>query len=107
VIKDNEIDLALQLINGLARGEFKPETYRDEYRQRVLELVESKVAGKEITTTPAAAPRSSQVIDLAEALRQSLAKRGAADKKPLAKAKSASPPRRAEAAPRKAQAGRK
>jgi hypothetical protein len=51
------------------------------------------------------------VIDLAEALRQSLAKRGVesgdGDKKPLAKAKPAGAPRRAEPAPRKAQAGRK
>jgi DNA end-binding protein Ku len=107
-IKEGEIDLALQLIKGLARDEFKPEDYRDEYRQRVLALVEGKVAGKEITTAPAVAPRASQVIDLADALRQSLAKRAAAEKRPLAKAKAPSAPRRAEtAAPRKAQAGRK
>jgi DNA end-binding protein Ku len=111
-IKDNEIDLALQLINGLAGDDFKPENYRDEYRQRVMAMIDEKVAGKEITSAPAPAARSSQVIDLAEALRQSLAKRGAtervaADKKPLAKAKPARPARREEAAPRKAQAGRK
>jgi DNA end-binding protein Ku len=106
-IKDNEIELALQLINGLASDDFKPEQYRDEYRQRVIELVESKVAGKEITTAPTPTPKSSQVIDLAEALRQSLAKRGAADKKPLAKAPPAVAARRAEAVPRKAHAGRK
>ena len=111
-IKDNEIDLALQLINGLASDDFKPENYQDEYRQRVMAMIDEKVAGKEITTAPAPAAKSSQVIDLAEALRQSLAKRGATDrvaaeKKPLAKAKPDVAPRRAEAAPRKAQAGRK
>jgi DNA end-binding protein Ku len=107
-IRENEIELALQLISGLASDDFKPEHYRDEYRQRVLDLIESKVAGKEITTAPAPAPKASQVIDLAEALRQSLAKRGAAEKKPLAKAKpAAAVARRPEAAPRKAQAGRK
>ncbi len=111
-IKDSEIDLALQLITGLARDDFKPEDYRDEYRQRVTAMIDEKVAGREITTAAAPAPKSSQVIDLAEALRQSLAKRGAterdgADKKPLAKAKPASAARRVEAAPRKAQAGRK
>ena len=111
-IKDNEIDLALQLITGLASDDFKPENYQDEYRQRVMAMIDEKVAGKEITTAPAPAAKSSQVIDLAEALRQSLAKRGATDrvaaeKKPLAKAKPASAPRRAEVAPRKVQAGRK
>ena len=111
-IKDSEIDLALQLITGLASDDFKPENYQDEYRQRVMAMIDEKVAGKEITTAPAPAARSSQVIDLAEALRQSLAKRGAAqsdadEKKPLAKAPPASAGRRAEPAPRKAQAGRK
>jgi DNA end-binding protein Ku len=110
-IKDNEIDLALQLISGLASDDFKPENYQDEYRQRVMAMIDEKVAGKEITTAPAPAARTSQVIDIAEALRQSLAKREAAggedDKKPLARAKAASAARRVEAAPRKAQAGRK
>ena len=111
-IKDNEIDLALQLINGLASDDFKPENYQDEYRQRVMAMIDEKVAGKEITTAPAPAAKSSQVIDLAEALRQSLAKRGAtervaAEKMPLAKAKPDGASRRAEAIPRKAQAGRK
>ncbi len=110
-VKDAEIDLALQLITGLARDDFKPENYRDEYRARVMAMIEDKVAGKEITTAPAPAAKDSRVIDLAEALRQSLAKRGAehgdAEKKPLAKAKPGSAPRRAEPAPRKAQAGRK
>jgi DNA end-binding protein Ku len=111
-IKDNEIDLALQLINGLARDDFKPEDYHDEYRERVMAMIDQKVAGKEITNAPAPAAKSSQVIDLAEALRQSLAKRGetervAAEKKPLARAKPAGTAGREEVAPRKAQAGRK
>jgi DNA end-binding protein Ku len=110
-IRDNEIDLALQLISGLARDDFKPEHYQDEYRQRVMAMIDKKVAGEEITTAPTPEVKTSQVIDLAEALRPSLAKRGAAedgdDKKPLAKAKPDGAPRRVESAPRKAQAGRK
>ncbi len=106
-IRDNEIALAVQLIEGLASDDFKPENYRDEYRDRVMQMIEGKVAGKEITTVPAPEPRSSKVIDLEEALRQSLAKRGTAEKKPLARAKAASAPGRPETAPKKAQAGRK
>lgn len=106
-IRDNEIDLALQLIKGLATDEFKPESYQDEYRQRVLALINSKVEGKEITTAPVPAAKGPQVIDLMEALKESLAKRVPAGKKPLAKAGKAAPARRTEAPARRAQAGRK
>jgi len=113
-IRDGELQLALQLIDGLSSDAFNPEKYRDEYRERVLELVNQKVEGKEVTAAGPQAQRA-QVIDLMEALKQSLAKRvaaqpaaqpaapaAAAEKKPLAKVK------RAEPAPSKrAQAGKK
>src|SRR5436853_3057872 len=38
-IKEGELQLALQLIDGLSSDAFNPEKYRDEYRERVLELV--------------------------------------------------------------------
>jgi DNA end-binding protein Ku len=98
-IRPGELDLALKLIDGLSGEDFKPEQYRDEHRERVLELVGKKVAGQEITVAGAPPPRP-QVIDLMEALAASLAKRP--EKKPLAKA------RRPEApAARRAQAGKK
>jgi DNA end-binding protein Ku len=105
-IREGEVELALQLIKGLASDEFHPENYADDYRQRVLDLVNEKVEGKEVTVTAAPeAPRSSQVVDLMAALKASLEKQG---KKPLAKAKPAEAKRAAEASPpRKAQAGRK
>jgi DNA end-binding protein Ku len=113
-IRDGELDLALQLINGLSSETFSPDRYADEYRHRVLGMINQKVEGQEITISEAPAPRA-QVIDLMEALKESLAKRGvspedAAAKKPPAKAGSA--PAKAKpaeaAAPRKrAQGGRK
>src|SRR6184192_464548 len=48
-IKPGELDLAGQLIDGLSNDEFHPEQYEDEYRQRVLDLVNQKVEGKEVT----------------------------------------------------------
>jgi len=115
-IKEGELDLALQLINGLASETFSPDRYTDEYRHRVLEMVNKKAEGQEITVAEPAAPRA-QVIDLMEALKESLAKRGlpaeAADaKKPPTKAgtgAAAAKPKAAEAtAPKKrAQGGRK
>jgi DNA end-binding protein Ku len=70
-IKSGELDLALRLIDELSTKEFKPEQYKDEYRDRLLEVVESKVQGKEITSIAPQEQRT-QVIDLMEALKQSL-----------------------------------
>jgi DNA end-binding protein Ku len=102
-IKPGELDLALKLIEGLANEEFRPDQYRDAYRERVLQHVQKKIEGQEVTVAAAPAPRP-QVIDLMEALKASLAKRP--EKKPLAKAKRPEEP--VPAAPtRRAQAGGK
>ena len=111
-IREGELDLALQLINGLASETFSPDRYADEYRHRVLGMINQKVEGQEITVSEAPAPRA-QVIDLMEALKESLAKRGvsaeeAAAKKPPAKAGAAAKAKTAEApAKKRAQGGRK
>ena len=75
-IKPGEMDLANRLIDELASDSFKPEKYNDEYRTRVLEVVESKVEGKEITTLEPQAQRT-QVIDLMDALKKSLGQKAA------------------------------
>jgi DNA end-binding protein Ku len=105
-LKPGELDLAQRLIAELTNEKFKPEQYADEYRTRVLEVVESKVAGKEVTAAAPQAQRT-QVIDLMDALKQSLGKRGsgastaaakkdaALEKKPAARAR-----QKAEPAPR-------
>ncbi len=81
-IKDGERDLAVRLINELVRKEFHPENYHDEYKERVLRLVEQKVEGKEVTALEPQV-RQSQVVDLMEALKASLEQRdGAAKSKP-------------------------
>ena len=86
VIKDAELALARQLIEQGAVEEFKPENYRDTVRDRVLEAIQQKVDGQEITSEPAA-PQT-KIIDLMDALKASLAKRGAstAEKKPAIRA---------------------
>jgi DNA end-binding protein Ku len=104
-VKDGELELALQLIGSLAADDFKPERYEDTYRRRVLDLIARKVEGEEVTVAAPAPPRA-HVIDLMDALKESLARGGPGDKpkKPLAKAKRpAAPP----APARKAQGGRK
>jgi len=73
-IKEGELELAERLIDELSHEEFEPDRYHDAYRQRVLDLVNAKVEGKEVTTAAPEAQRA-QVIDLMEALKQSLGKR--------------------------------
>jgi DNA end-binding protein Ku len=112
-LREGELGLAERLIGELSHDEFKPEQYQDAYRNRVLELASSKVEGKEITAVEPEAQRA-QVIDLMDALKQSLAKRaGAAPSSPADRAAStakkppAKAPRRAAAPDRKAEGGRK
>ena len=74
-VKPGEMELAERLIKELAVDKFKPEQYSDEYRGRVLAAVEQKVEGHEVTSLAPQAQRA-QVIDLMDALKQSLGKRG-------------------------------
>jgi DNA end-binding protein Ku len=53
---------------------FKPENYRDEYRERVQAMLEEKSKGGEIMVTAPEAPQRAQIIDLMQALKQSIEK---------------------------------
>jgi DNA end-binding protein Ku len=88
-ISDAETNLAIRLIDELSNEEFHPEQFEDEYRQRVLELVEQKAQGKQITVA-APQPARAQVIDLMSALKESLGKQTAKEKKGAVRAKAAS-----------------
>jgi DNA end-binding protein Ku len=107
-IAEREGELARKLIDELSTDEFKPDQYKDEYRERVLEMVNKKVEGKEVTVTSPEAPRS-QVIDLMDALKESLAKRaaGVPRKPPVKVVEKGARPAVAPPAARKAQGGKK
>jgi len=64
-----EIQMAKTLIDNLT-DDFKPEQFRDEYREKLLEIVEKKIAGEEIEVIPE--PEPSKVVDLMEALKASV-----------------------------------
>jgi DNA end-binding protein Ku len=70
-VKDAELKLALQLIEQSVTKEFDPDKFNDSVRERVLEIINKKVEGQEITIAPSEAPKA-QVIDLMEALKASL-----------------------------------
>jgi DNA end-binding protein Ku len=99
-LKGGELELAVQLIEQLASSSFEPQKYEDAYRKKVLDLIESKVAGQEIVVA-AAPPHRAQIIDLMEALKASLAARKAQPEQAAAAAAGRKPARSKERAPRR------
>ncbi len=85
-VKPAETKLAEQLIESLA-AHFDPERFQDTYRTRVEAMIEAKREGAEVEG--AEKPRLAPVIDLMEALQQSLANRP--KKKAPERAKQAEP----------------
>jgi DNA end-binding protein Ku len=71
-VKETELKLAKQLIDQGTNDKFEPEKYKDTVRERVLEAIEGKVEGQEITAEPAE-KGGAKIIDLMEALKASLA----------------------------------
>jgi len=68
---EREVEMARQLIESLA-SDFEPTKYRDEYRERVLDLIERKAEGQEIVVQTAP-EEPAKVPDLMAALEASLA----------------------------------
>jgi DNA end-binding protein Ku len=83
-VKKPELQLAVQLVEQAASDGFRPEAYEDNVRKRVLEQIQRKVDGEEITEEPTEAPKT-QIIDLMEALKASLKAKGAAGERKPAK----------------------
>jgi DNA end-binding protein Ku len=66
-----EVDIAKQLVGSLA-GDFKPDKYRDAYREQVLELIERKAHGEKIAVQPPPEEVRAPAPDLMSALKASL-----------------------------------
>jgi DNA end-binding protein Ku len=80
-VKDGELKLAHQLIEAQSADTFNPDAYKDDVRARVEAAIQKKVEGQEITLADGADAGGAQVIDLMEALRASLERKGAAPAK--------------------------
>jgi DNA end-binding protein Ku len=70
--EQRELEMAKQLIESLT-SDFKPNSYRDEYREELLDLLERKAAGKEVVSAPTEEPKPTKAPDLMAALEESLA----------------------------------
>jgi DNA end-binding protein Ku len=106
-VDERELEIAKQLVGSLA-ADFDPARYTDSYRARVLDLIERKAAGEEISVQIGPKDEAAPVPDLMAALKASLdAARGAdgkavakpAARKSAARKPAAGKPKRAPSAP--------
>ena len=70
-VNEAEFGLALQLIDQAASESFDAEAFKDEVREKTLELIQKKVDGQEITAAPAEESKT-KIIDLMAALKASI-----------------------------------
>jgi DNA end-binding protein Ku len=68
-VEKRELEMAQQLIDSFS-GDWKPEQYKDTYRDALCEVIEAKRKGKEVHV--AAEPEEGQPTDLMTALRASV-----------------------------------
>ena len=92
-VSDKELQMAFSLIE-LMTGDFEPQSYHDEYRQALTDIIQAKLSGGEIVEAPAA-PRG-KVVDLMAALKASV--EAAKGRKPAVAPKRAATARRRRAA---------
>jgi DNA end-binding protein Ku len=70
-LSDKELKMAQALIDSMS-GEWQPEKYRDQYRDALMEIIESKAKNKELPSAAPAAPRATNVVDLVKVLQESI-----------------------------------
>lgn len=97
-VKDSELELAIQLVDQIAKDEFDPAAYRDEVRDQIWNLIEAKIEGEEIVAAAPEEPKA-QIIDLMDALKASIGEESGEEK---AKRKSARASRSASSKQKKA-----
>jgi DNA end-binding protein Ku len=100
-IEPEELKLAKTLIEASTSKKFDIAKYKDDYTDKLTQLIEAKVAGKEIVAPPV--HEQAQIINLMDALRESVAKT-----QKVAPAKTAAkPPKKMAASGRKQERGAK
>lgn len=71
-VSERELKMAAQLVDSLTVDDFEPEKFADEYREKVMDLIERKAAG-EVVVAPVAEAEPTKVVDLLAALEASVA----------------------------------
>jgi DNA end-binding protein Ku len=73
-VSDKELKLAMMLIEQTSNEEFEPTKYKDTVRERVMEMIQKKIEGQDITSAEPVSTGGDKIIDLMAALKASLAK---------------------------------
>lgn len=101
-ISPREVDMAKQLIESMS-SKWHPEEYKDDFRERLRKVIEQRVKSKRVVRSAAADEddlpenAATNVIDFAELLKRSLAKKGGGGRE-SATASAAAPAKAAKAA---------
>ncbi len=98
-VAEGELELAVQIIDQRTSAAFEPDKYRNEVRAHMLDVIQRKVDGQEISVAPEERAEA-KIIDLMEALKASVA--GSADN---GAQEEDAPPRPAKRAPAKSDGG--
>ena len=96
-IRKPELQMARTLVEQLA-DKWDPTQYTDEYRANLMKIIKAKMKGKTVTLHETEEPRSAEVVDLMERLRQSLQGTGRTRKTTRAKTKTTARSKRKRAA---------
>jgi DNA end-binding protein Ku len=80
-VKPRELEMAKLLVESQT-AKFEPEKFRDTYRERLEQLIQSRIEGHQTAAAARPPERAAEVVDIMEALQKSLA----AVKKPVAAA---------------------
>ena len=89
---DRELKLTKQLVEALVAEDFDIGRYTDDYTDKLAQLIEAKVAGKELVSPPPT--EEPEVINLMQALKQSVARVKSPEKKKPGRKMAASKPKR-------------
>src|SRR5206468_9943141 len=72
-VQAKELALAKQLIEQTATDDFEPHKFKDTVRERVMETIQRKIEGQDITSDVSTDTGGGKILDLMEALKASLA----------------------------------
>jgi DNA end-binding protein Ku len=70
-LSEKELKMAQALIDSMS-SDWEPEKYRDQYRDALMEIIESKAKNKELPSPVPIAPRATNVVDLVKVLQESI-----------------------------------
>lgn len=83
-VNEDELKMAKTLISSMDKP-FEPAMYKDEYQEKLKEVIEKKIAGKEVVAAATSEEPRSNVINLMDALKKSVEQQSKTTKKKATK----------------------